>query len=186
MPFKKLDLLIIIICAATLVCLAGCDAGKTASDNLVLTSPAFTDNATIPASYSCNGQNTSPALNWSGAPAGTKSFALILHDPDAPISGGFTHWVIFNIPPAVTSLSAAVPNQATLSSGAVQGDNGAGNLGYTGPCPPTGASHHYEFRLYALDQMLNLSSGATKAQVETAMSGHILAQTKLTGLFQRS
>jgi Raf kinase inhibitor-like YbhB/YbcL family protein len=165
--------------------LAGCTPSVT-TGNLLLSSPAFADNSTIPVVYSCDGQNTSPALSWSGAPVGTQSFALIMHDPDAPRAGGFTHWVMFNIPPSSTGLSADVPKQAALSDGTVQGNNGAGNPGYAGPCPPAGPAHHYEFTLYALDQMLTLSAGATKDQLENAISGHILAQNQLTGLFQRS
>jgi Raf kinase inhibitor-like YbhB/YbcL family protein len=176
----------LLLVTAIFACLSGCTAADDANMNLKLTSPAFKEGSSIPAAYSCDGQNNSPALSWSGAPAGTKSFALILHDPDAPREGGFTHWVIYNIPASSMSLEASVPKTAALSSGAVQGNNGAGNAGYTGPCPPAGPAHHYEFRFFALDQMLALQAGATKDQLEAAMSGHILAQTVLTGLFQRS
>ena len=187
MSFFRPLLPMFFVCLAILFCAAGCSVGTTVSNGgLVLTSPAFSDGAGIPAVYSCDGQNTSPALNWNGVPSGTKSFALIVHDSDAPLTGGFTHWVVFNIPPSASGFEANVPKQATLNNGAMQGNNGAGNPGYTGPCPPAGAPHHYQFRLYALDRTLSLSGGATKAQVEAAMNGHILAQALLTGLYQRA
>ena len=175
-----------LVCAALAAVLpaAGCEPEQVRS--LSLTSPAFADNAAIPGKYSCDGQNTSPELKWSGAPSGAKSLALIMHDPDAPRAGGFTHWVIFNIPPTAKGLTEAMPKQAQLTDGTVQGNNGRGEPGYTGPCPPAGPAHHYEFKLYALDRLLILGIGSTKDEIEAAMAGHILAQTQLTGLFQRS
>ncbi len=161
---------------------AGC--GTRPHSSFFLTSPAFNDGAAIPLSYTCDGQNTSPELRWRGAPAATVSFALIMHDPDAPRAGGFTHWVIFNIPATANGLAAAITGQAKFGDGTVQGNNSAGAPGYTGPCPPTSETHHYQFHLYALDRMMNVASGATKDQLEAAMSGHILAEARLTGLFQ--
>src|SRR5262249_11960067 len=119
-----------------------------------LTSSAFETESNIPAQFSCEGRNISPELSWSGAPAGTKTFALIMHDPDARVSGGYTHWVLYNIPAAVHHLAENVPNQDRVSGGGMQGKNDAGKYGYTGPCPPSG-THRYYFRLYALDTELD-------------------------------
>ena len=117
-------------------------------------------------------------------PPSAKSLALIVKDPDAP-SGDFVHWVIFDIPTSVSSMSEGIPPAAKTVFGATQGQNGRGETGYTGPCPPPGKDHHYHFRLYALDKSLGLTSDADAAQVESAMQGHILAQTDLVGIFAR-
>jgi Raf kinase inhibitor-like YbhB/YbcL family protein len=155
-------------------------ATQAVGSTLTLTSDAFTNNATIPAKYSCSGEATSPALSWSGAPAGTKAFALIVHDPDAPLAGGFTHWILVDLPGTATSLPAAVPAGDTISGG------GAQPIPYRGMCPPVGGpAHNYHFRLYALDAPLGAAAGATKDSVEAAMQGHVLAQTDLVGLFSR-
>jgi len=151
---------------------------------MTLMSSAFNDGEQIPAKYSCDGEKISPPLAWTNAPAGTKTFLLIVDDPDAP-RGTFTHWVIFNIPASVTSLPENVPTNPTLSNGATQGLNGAGRIGYTSPCPPSG-THRYMFQLYALDTQLTLAPSATKQDVLNAMQSHILAQTTLTGLYGRS
>ena len=150
---------------------------------LTFSSTAFAAGQSIPIAYSCSGRNVSPPLTWGNAPASTKSFALILDDPDAP-SGTFVHWVIFNIPSASSGLPEAVPNSAKLTDGTLQGNNGAGELGYFGPCPPSG-THRYFFKLYALDAPLSLPSGATKDQLVSAMAGHILAQAELMGTFSK-
>ncbi len=151
---------------------------------LSITSTAFQDGARIDSRYTCDGQDISPPLAWSKPPEGTKSLALIMDDPDAPM-GVFTHWVIFNIPPDTQQFPEAVPTQPQLPSGAVQGKNDFGKTGYGGPCPPPGRPHRYRFTLYALDQPLSLPAGATKKQVLQAMEGHILAQGQLTGIYQR-
>jgi Raf kinase inhibitor-like YbhB/YbcL family protein len=149
-----------------------------------ISSSAFATGENIPVMYTCDGQSISPPLTWSEGPPGTASFALILEDPDAPVKN-FTHWVIFNLPPDTPGLPEAVPKDGTLASGALQGKNGGGSIGYMGPCPPKGLAHHYLFNLYALDKSLDLSAGATKDQVRQAMGGHILAQSMLVGLYQR-
>jgi len=149
-----------------------------------ITSPAFIDGTNIPVKYTCNGQNMSPALTWGQGPAGTASFALILEDPDAPLKN-FTHWVIFNLPPDIQGLSEAITREGTLTSGALQGKNGGGSIGYFGPCPPKATPHHYRFTLYALDRSLDLNAGATKDQVRQAMEGHILGEAQLIGIYQR-
>jgi Raf kinase inhibitor-like YbhB/YbcL family protein len=149
-----------------------------------ITSTAFEDGGTMPPTHSCVGQNISPALSWSGVPEGTQSLALIVEDSDA-VEGTFTHWVIFNIPADATGLEEAIPSSAQLANGAVQGRNGFGTIGYSGPCPPSGSPHHYHFTLYALDTTLGLSGGASMTQVVNAMDGHILDQAELIGIYQR-
>ncbi len=151
---------------------------------LTVSSSAFKEGDRIPAKYTCQGQDVSPPLAWGEPPAGTQSFALIVDDPDAP-GGVFTHWVLFNIPPDSRNLPEAVPTQAELASGALQGKTDFGRTGYGGPCPPPGHPHRYQFTLYALDQPLGLEGGTSKKQLLSAMEGHILAQGQLTGTYQR-
>ena len=151
---------------------------------LTLNSPAFQANASIPSLYTCDGSNISPPLNWAGIPAGTQSLALLVDDPDVPVAlradGMWDHWVLFNIP---TSVSGLVENARDVP-GAIQGKNTGGKLGYTGPCPPD-RQHRYFFKLYALDFVLNLPEGASKAEVEAAMKGHILEEAELMGVYDR-
>jgi Raf kinase inhibitor-like YbhB/YbcL family protein len=149
-----------------------------ATMSLTLTSDAFANGQSIPAKYSCVGKNISPALAWDEPPAGTKSLALIVDDPDAPM-GTWVHWVLFNIPASTASL----PENAD-SSAMSAGKNSSGNTRYDGPCPPSG-THRYFFKLYALDSTLSLSPGATKEQVLKAMESHILAQGELMGTFSK-
>jgi len=163
---------------------SGSAGTTTAASAFTLTSRAFADNANIPVEYSCDGKSSSPPLAWDGAPAKTQVFALVMHDPDAPRAGGFTHWVVYNIPVAATALPAAVSPGGTLAPGTLEGNNGSGKAGYTGPCPPKGAAaHHYQFTLYALDAPLTLPAGKTKDELEQALGGHVLAKAQLTGLF---
>ena len=149
-------------------------------------SPAFNHEANIPMQYTCDGADRSPALSWSGTPPGTKTFALICDDPDAPTAQPWVHWVIYNIPPGTTSLAEGYPTTAKLQDGSVQGISDFKKGGYGGPCPPPGHGvHRYFFKLYALDAPINLDPGATKTQLETAMKGHIVAQTMLMGRYER-
>jgi len=148
-----------------------------------LTSSSFQSNK-IPAKFTCSGAGISPQLAWSAPPAGTASFALIVTDPDAP-GRTFVHWVLYGLPAAAQALPEGLPAQGQLADGSRQGRNDFGDLGYGGPCPPRGAPHHYIFTLYALDAKLNLPVGATRAQVEADIQGHILAKGELVGLFQR-
>jgi len=149
-----------------------------------LTSPNFRNNQPMPAKHSCEGADASPALKWEGAPAGTKSFALICDDPDAP-GGSWVHWVIYEIPANTKELPEGVA-KSDAAAGARQGMNDFGKVGYGGPCPPRGHGvHHYHFRLYALDTDLNLAARVTRRQLEAAMKGHILGQTELVGTYQR-
>ena len=149
-----------------------------------LTSSAFGYGQPIPAKFSCKGADVSPALAWDEPPTGTQSFALIMDDPDAPIVT-WVHWVLFNIPASARELPESVPTLNTLADGSMQGTTSAGhNPGYHGPCPPSG-THRYFFKLYALDTTLDLSSGANKGAVLSAMKGHILAQAELMGTFSK-
>jgi Raf kinase inhibitor-like YbhB/YbcL family protein len=148
-----------------------------------LTSQAFGDGERIPSKYTCDGPDISPPIGWSGAANGTRSYVLIMEDLDAH-PARFTHWMIFNIPASETGLQENIPATGSLSNGAKQGRNDFGKIGYGGPCPPSG-THHYVFRLYALDALLNLQPGATKQDVLDAMKGHILAETELTGLYSK-
>jgi Raf kinase inhibitor-like YbhB/YbcL family protein len=148
---------------------------------LELTSTTFAPGQPIPSKYTCNGENVSLPLRWSDPPQGTKSLALIFDDPDA---SGWVHWILYNLPAATRTLPEAVPPNADLPDGSRHGKNGWGRLGYGGPCPPSG-THRYVFKLYALDTVLGLSSGADKSQLLQAMQGHILAQTELMGTYKR-
>jgi Raf kinase inhibitor-like YbhB/YbcL family protein len=143
-----------------------------------LTSSAFQPNQPIPAQFTCDGQNTNPPLAWSDLPANTKSLALIMDDPDAPV-GLWVHWLVWNITPASNEITAD-----SVPTGATEGTTSSKTASYGGPCPPSGI-HHYHFKLYALDTTLDLPSSATKDQLESAMTGHILDQTDLVGLYSR-
>ena len=152
--------------------------------SLKLTSTAFQPGGTIPKKFTCDGPDVSPALAWSDAPAGTKSLALIMDDPDAPV-GTWVHWVLYDLPAGTRELAENVAKQEELPDGARQGRNDFRRIGYGGPCPPAGPAHRYFFKLYALDQKLGLKAGATKADVEKAMKGQILAQGELMGRYGR-
>ncbi|MDB5490725.1 MAG: putative phospholipid-binding protein [Micavibrio sp.] len=148
-----------------------------------LKSPAFRDSEDIPALFTHDGDNISPPLQWSGAPSDTASFALILQDPDAP-NGVFTHWILYNIPNIMRGLDREVAVGGHYGTHALQGTNSFGTIGYGGPKPPSG-EHRYIFTLYALDIVLDLEEGALKEDLLGAMSGHILDQAKLTGLYAK-
>jgi len=183
----RVSVLLTVFCLVV-VLLAGCESReqplKEGEMVLAVSSPAFQEGSKIPTKYTCDGQDVSPALTWGESPVETQSFALIVDDPDAPV-GVFTHWVIFNIPSDSRQLAEAIPTQAQLPSGALQGKNDFGRIGYGGPCPPSGRPHRYRFTVYALDQSLDLDAGASKKQVIGAMREHILAQGQLTGTYQR-
>ena len=151
-----------------------------------LASAAFREGAVIAAKYTCDGVDVSPALTWSGAPAGTRSFALIADDPDAP-AGTWVHWVLYNLPADVSELPENIAKVESLDlGGARQGRNDFRRPGYGGPCPPPGPPHRYFFKLYALDVPLKLKAGAQKRDVEAAMEGHVLATAQLMGTYGRS
>lgn len=163
---------------------AGLRAKEGGSMTLKMTSSAFESGGTIPKKFTCDGPDVSPELTWNDPPAGTRSFALIADDPDAPM-GTWVHWVLYDLPAETRSLPEDTPKQEQLSSGARQGRNDFPRIGYGGPCPPPGKPHRYYFKLYALDAKLDLQPGATKAGVERAMQGHILAQGELMGRYGR-
>lgn len=152
-----------------------------------LISTAFSHNAEIPSRHTCDGADTSPALSWSGLPEGTQSLVLIIDDPDAPDPAApkmtWVHWVLYNIPPTATGLAEGI-QEKDLPPGTLQGLNDWKRTGYGGPCPPIG-THRYFHKLYALDTVLPDLRHPTKAKLEQAMHGHILAQTELIGRYQR-
>ncbi|MHB0876810.1 MAG: YbhB/YbcL family Raf kinase inhibitor-like protein [Anaerolineae bacterium] len=150
---------------------------------LQLTSTAFKQEEDIPAQYTCDGVGYSPPLRWAQTPDGTKSLTLILEDPDAG-QGVFTHWLIYNIPANTRSFDEGMPVAPRLPDGTLQGLNSRRSVGYTGPCPP-GSSHRYFFRLYALDEMLDVPAGSNKQDLLAAMEGHILGQAELMGRYSR-
>jgi Raf kinase inhibitor-like YbhB/YbcL family protein len=172
---KKLMMVNILIIGSIMMC-AGCAEEKQRKfGDLTLSSPAFDNGESIPVEYTCYGANVSPALTFSNIPEDTQSLALIMDDPDA---GSFVHWIIWNIPSNTTGFSKG--EQIPFP----QGINNFGVVGYRGPCPPSGI-HHYSFRLYALDTILTLPAGATEAQLEEAMSSHIIEEAELIGTYSR-
>jgi hypothetical protein len=135
--------------------------------------------------HTCDGADVSPPLAWADSPANVKTFALVMDDPDAPM-GTWVHWVLWNLPATVASLPENVPKTETLKfGGALQGNNTWPRIGYSGPCPPPGKPHRYYFKLYALDASLSLKAGATKADLERAMEGHIRDQAQVMGTYGR-
>jgi len=148
-----------------------------------LTSSSFQQETEIHDYYTSDGEDASPELSWRDAPSGIKSFALIVHDPDAPRPGGFTHWTVYNIPPETGHIEENVPDTERVTGLGMQGKNDGGKIGYMGPAPPSG-THRYFFRLYALDTMLDLGVRATHKEVSDAIKGHVLAQAELMGTYQ--
>jgi Raf kinase inhibitor-like YbhB/YbcL family protein len=151
---------------------------------MIVTTPSFSPGGPIPKPCTCDGENRSPCLQWSEIPVDTRSFALICDDPDAP-GKRWVHWVLFNLPADAVELKEGVPKVASLPSGARQGVNDGGEVGYAGPCPPPGAPHRYFFRLYALDCMLNLSPEVRRSDLDRAMTGHVLTEATLMGTYGR-
>jgi len=159
-------------------------AGPIEQSRMQLSSGAFSEGGAIPAKNTCDEKDLSPPLKWSGVPAGARSLALIVDDPDAP-GGTWAHWVHYNMKPADGDLPEGTAKSKILPDGTRQGMNDFGGIGYGGPCPPHGKAHRYFFKLYALDKALDLGPGATKKDVEKAMQGHIVAQGQLMGTYQR-
>ncbi len=152
--------------------------GATDKASVMLGSPAFANNTAIPLQYSCRGQNINPPLIISNVPTGTKSFVLILHDPDA-VSDDFAHWLLWNIPPDTTQIA-----ENSSPTDAVNGTNDSGKTGYIGPCPPAGTgTHRYMFELYALDNTLNLPDSTKRPVLQQTLGKHVLGHFTLTGLF---
>jgi hypothetical protein len=155
-----------------------------AAMHIQLTSAAFADGQPIPAKYTCDGSDVSPPLQWTNAPANTKSFALIADDPDAPM-GTWVHWVAYDLSPVTSALPEGVAKSQYISGNAMQGQNDFHRLGYGGPCPPPGKAHRYFFKIYALDTVLNLKPGLTKKELLKVTNGHVLAEGQLMGTYQR-
>jgi hypothetical protein len=149
-----------------------------------LTSTAFQQGEAVPRDYTGDGRNLSPPLKWSEPPTGTRAFALVCEDPDAP-RGTFTHWVAFNLPAESRELSEGIPAEPSLANGTLQGDNDFGKVGYGGPAPPPGKPHRYFFKLYALDAPLDLPAGTSKGDLLQKAGGHVLAEIQLMGKYGR-
>jgi Raf kinase inhibitor-like YbhB/YbcL family protein len=187
MRSQSLLLTMLLVCA---LLLSACGRDDTAQvkeqgvpTSIQLTSSAFADGQPIPARFTCTGDDLSPPLAWSGAPETAQSFALIMDDPDAP-GGTWVHWVVYNLPASTASLPEAVQPDEQLAGGGLHGKNSWKKTGYGGPCPPSG-THHYVFRLYALDALLELDAGATEKDLAGPMEGHILARGQLVGTYQK-
>lgn len=176
--------LFIVVVASVGVCLVAATGGTV----MQLTTTAFEPGGSIPARFTCEGDDVSPALSWSGAPEATASFVLIMDDPDAP-PGTWVHWVLFNLPGHLTAIDEGVPETEKLGNGAVHGGcwgvQSFSRIGYYGPCPPPGKPHRYSFRLYALDATLDLAPRASKFEVMKAAEGHVLAEAELLGRYGR-
>lgn len=203
-PRRDRTALAVIACALAMIVTAGCPrkdplpAEDPARQTIRLKSTAFEDGGMIPKTFTCDGSDRSPPLEWSGVPESTRSLVLICDDPDAPI-GTWSHWVVFNVAPQVRALKEGVPPGETIAATAAdepkagddnsprarQGTNDFSKLGYGGPCPPSG-THRYFFRLYALDIQLDLGSSAKRSQVLKAIEGHILAEGRLMGKYKRA
>jgi Raf kinase inhibitor-like YbhB/YbcL family protein len=149
-----------------------------------LLSTAIEEGEPIPKRHTCEGEDISPEFYWEGAPRETRAFVLILHDPDAPRDNGFTHWLLYDIPPDVTHIREDFPKQAPTADSGLQGKNDYGKLGYAGPCPPSGR-HRYFARLYALRKQLGLPPGATPIEVRLALEGKVIEQAELMGTFAK-
>lgn len=175
---------------ALLIAVVGCNKSSEEPQSgdramsLEVTSTVFEQGKAIPKQYTGDGADQSPPLRWSEPPAETKSIALICDDPDAP-HGTWVHWVLYNLPSETQDLDEGIPTADTLPSGAKQGKNDFGNIGYGGPAPPKGKPHRYFFKVYALSGEVGLAPGATKAELVEAMKGHILAEGELMGTYQR-
>lgn len=151
---------------------------------LTISSPSFANGGDIAKQFTCDAADVSPQLAWSEPPAGTKTFALLVDDPDAPV-GNWNHWTMWNLPANLRGLPEGVSKDARLADGSEQGKNDFRKTGYNGPCPPPGKPHRYYFKLFALDAKLELKSGAGKKELEAAMKGQILAQAEWMGKYGR-
>jgi len=151
---------------------------------LAISSKSFANSGEIPKKFTCDGEDVSPDLSWNEAPAGTKTFALLADDPDAP-AGNWNHWTLWNVPPESRGLPEGTSKVAQLRDGSQQGLNDFRKVGYNGPCPPPGKPHRYYFKLFALDAKLTLKEKSGKRELEAAMKGHVLAQTEWMGRYGR-
>jgi len=170
--------------AGNVLCETGGQVPASSTGLFKISSPAFSEGQPIPKVYTCSGGNYSPQIQWANPPQGTKSFALVVDDPDAP-GGTFTHWIIFNIAADKTSLDEKASPNGTLPAGSIEGRSDFGAVGYGGPCPPPGKAHRYFFKLYALDSTLSLQPGVKKDIFVKAIQSHIKAQAQMIGTFSR-
>ena len=179
------------VAAAVAPAFAGATVNAQAPAAITVTSPTIKAGETIPKDHTADGKNVSPALAWTGAPAATKQFALIMDDPDAQFGGGnFVHWVVYRIPGTANGLPAELPMDAVLTAppgiaGTIQGLSGFRRTGYRGPAPPPGKPHHYTWTVYALDAELPLEPGLNRNQLLEAMKGHIIGQGSLVAIYER-
>jgi Raf kinase inhibitor-like YbhB/YbcL family protein len=166
--------------------LAGCrhEPDLAASGAILTLSSSTLQDGRVPKEFTCDGEDKSPLLDWTGAPSGTKTFALTVTDPDGP-GGNFTHWVMYNLPANTTGLPEGVPKQGQLANGSRQGKTDLGKIGYGGPCPSAGKPHRYAFKVYALDTKIDVPAGAPHSQVESAVQGHVLAHGELIARYGR-
>jgi Raf kinase inhibitor-like YbhB/YbcL family protein len=186
-PQPMLDGIKILLVGAVLValrpvCSLADQNAPTATISLNL--PALSQNGTVARRYTCDGQDISPDVVWSGIPVSAKTLVLIADDPDAP-SGVFTHWVVFNLPTNISGLPENLPRTPTLALGGEQAANDFGRIGYNGPCPPPGSAHHYHFKLYALSTTLRLATNADARKLVAAMRGHVLARGEVVATYGR-
>ena len=163
---------------------SGLTAAEAKGQAIQMKSSSFQPGGDIPRKYTCDGNDLSPQLSWSGTPAGTRAFALIADDPDAP-AGTWVHWVIYDLPADTQELAEALPGAEALTNGAKQGINDFRKVGYGGPCPPPGLPHRYFFKLYALDAPTGLKPRATKQQLLDAIKNHIVGESELMGRYKR-
>lgn len=189
---RPVMLRVLLAAAALAITICGCERQKGPMEvseersqdmTISVSSSAFAEAGMIPVKYTCDGNDVSPPLKWTGVPEATKSLALVSDDPDAPM-GTWVHWVLWNIPPSVQELAENVPPEPELPDGSQQGISDFRRPGYGGPCPPSGV-HRYYFRVYALDTLLDLPSSTRKADLLKAMKGHILAEGQLMGKYSR-
>lgn len=173
---------LLLLCPA---CSAGAKSTSTpGAADLNLTSSSFKSGELLSSRYTCSGEDRSPVLQWESAPDGAKSLALLVEDPDAP-GGTFVHWVMYNMPPSLTELTENLSKEADLPLVGTQGKNDFGRTGYNGPCPPRGSTHHYYFRVFALDLDPQLKSGLNGRALREQIAGHILAEGVWMGLGSR-
>ncbi len=152
--------------------------------SIIVDTLSFLSGGNIPARFTCDGAGTSPEIHWQFTPPGTRSLAIVMDDPDAPL--GFVHWLVYDIPIDAHEIPEGASSQSALPHGAVEFINSSSSIGYTGPCPPGTKPHHYIFRLYAMDVPPDLPSGKNKEQLAAAVKNHVLAEGRLTGLYNRA
>lgn len=181
---RKSIILMMLVLISSIFLYTQYKANSKSLNKMQILSDEFSNNKKIPQKYTCDGDNFSPPLSIKGVVPKTKSLALIVEDIDSPVKD-FTHWIIFNIPPNTTDLKSYTPTIVKLQDDSIQGMNDFGQIGYGGPCPPSG-THQYVFKLYALNCMLDLKAGVTNTQIKQAMKSHILATSQLTGTYNRN